>query len=141
MKIVAILKRTTGYQSYEPVGCRYTKKNKSCTPRQPVGGREKENKTGKDGLNMKSYGAREDEFSTRQRALLLQQAFEDMPSKIALFKRCFCGEASPRSAIKGHCLICNWGNHMAIRDCTADGCMLWQYRPFTDSKGKKSAAN
>lgn len=90
---------------------------------------------------MKSCDARENEFSSQERTRLLQQAFEDMPSKIGLFQRCFRGEASPRAAIKGQCLVCVWGDHAAIRNCTADACPLWEYRPFTDAKGGKPAEN
>lgn len=88
---------------------------------------------------MKSCDARESEFSSRQQAILLQQAFEDMPSKIGLFKRCFRGEASPRAAIKAQCLICNWGNHAAISNCTANACPIWRYRPFVRQNDKQKA--
>ncbi len=90
---------------------------------------------------MNSYDARESEFTSPQRTILLQQAFEDMPSKIGLFKRCFLAVASPRAAIKAQCLVCVWGDHAAIRNCSADACPLWEYRPFTDSKGRKPASN
>ncbi len=79
---------------------------------------------------MQSYDERESEYTSPQRAFLLRQVSEDMSSKIELFKRCFRAEASPRSAIKAQCLICLWGNHEAIRNCTADACPLWEYRPY-----------
>lgn len=141
MKIVAIQKNSWLSSRHEFVGCRYRKRKSQVHIVNRFADKKKKTKWDKEGLNMKSYGERESEFSTRQRALLLQQAFEDMPSKIALFKKCFLAEASPRSAIKGHCLICNWGNHAAIRNCSADACPLWQYRPFTDVKYRKPAAN
>lgn len=42
----------------------------------------------------------------------------------------FTGSASPRQAIKAHCLVCQGYDRNGIKNCTAHGCPLWQYRPF-----------
>lgn len=85
------------------------------------------------------YDERESEFNDPERVRMLQQASEDFPSKIGLFKRCFRGEASPRAAIKAQCVVCLWGDHDGIRECKAPACPLWMYRPFVNRKTEKSA--
>lgn len=44
--------------------------------------------------------------------------------------RAFSGSASPRAAIKAHCLACTGFDRLAVRNCTGWGCPLWKYRPF-----------
>lgn len=44
--------------------------------------------------------------------------------------RAFSGAASPRAAIKAHCLTCVGFNRSAVENCTGWSCPLWAYRPF-----------
>ena len=61
---------------------------------------------------------------------LLQDVSEEAPSKTALFRRVFEGTASPRQAIKAHCLECVWFDTKAITECTSTACPVWGFRPF-----------
>ena len=45
-------------------------------------------------------------------------------------ERAFSGKASPRQAIKAHCLTCVDFDRAAITDCRVHRCPLWAYRPF-----------
>ena len=40
------------------------------------------------------------------------------------------GKASPRAAIKAHCLECVGWNRQEVQLCTGTACPLWMYRPF-----------
>jgi hypothetical protein len=51
------------------------------------------------------------------------------PSKLKCFIRAYGGR-SPAAGIKAQCLDCTGCDVVAIRECTADGCPLWRYRPY-----------
>lgn len=54
----------------------------------------------------------------------------DVPPKYRkLYARAIAGLASPRAAIKLHCIhCCGWQRAEAVA-CTATGCPLFRYRP------------
>ena len=70
------------------------------------------------------------EFSDAKRNRMMQAVSEDAPSRANVFRRAYAGQASPRQAIKAHCLECCWMEQSAITECTATGCPLWNYRPY-----------
>lgn len=43
-------------------------------------------------------------------------------------------KASPRKAIQSYCLQCMGYFRDEITSCTAEGCALWEYRPYQDKK-------
>lgn len=47
-----------------------------------------------------------------------------------LFDRCIDGQASPREAIKMHCLECWAYVRHETATCDNVGCPLWTYRPY-----------
>lgn len=51
------------------------------------------------------------------------------PSKARAFIRAYDGK-SPAAGIKAQCLDCVGCDVSAIRECTADACPLWRYRPY-----------
>jgi hypothetical protein len=58
-----------------------------------------------------------------------------------ILSRAIYGQASPRSAIKAHCLECNGFDRQAITDCTGYACPLWHFRPYqTPRKVSKPSA-
>lgn len=46
------------------------------------------------------------------------------------FKRSYARKASPRTAIKAFCLECVGFDRVAVAECAAYACPLWNYRPF-----------
>ncbi len=70
------------------------------------------------------------EFGDAKRDRMMQSIQTDAPSKAGLFRRVFSGKASPRQAIKAQCLHCCWMSEVAIRECTATACPLWNFRPY-----------
>ena len=64
------------------------------------------------------------------RALMLQQVSEDSPARLGHFEAVYASRASPRRAIKAKCLECCWMDSVAIRECEAAQCPLWEFRPF-----------
>ena len=50
----------------------------------------------------------------------------------ALYDRAASGQASPRQAIKSHCLECVCWQRKEISLCSALACPLYLYRPFQD---------
>ena len=58
---------------------------------------------------------------------------DDSPVMYAgIVKRAYRGSASPRVAIKAFCLQCVGYLREDVRNCTADGCPLHEYRPYQD---------
>ena len=49
-------------------------------------------------------------------------------------QRAFDGKASPREAIKAHCLVCVGYVREHIAQCTGYSCPLWAFRPFQDGQ-------
>jgi hypothetical protein len=47
-----------------------------------------------------------------------------------LVRRCWCGMASPRQAIKAQCLDCQGEDRQAVASCGDRCCPLWRFRPF-----------
>jgi len=47
------------------------------------------------------------------------------------------GTASPRSAIKAHCLVCVGYKRDEVTHCTGFSCPLWAYRPYQNKGGEK----
>lgn len=78
---------------------------------------------------------RDSEFSDLKQAGMMRQVSEDAPSKAGIFRRVYGGKATPRMAIKAHCLECCWMDEAAIRECTATECPLWSFRPYRAKKG------
>jgi hypothetical protein len=70
------------------------------------------------------------EFSARKRAERLATVQSAAPSKTPLFLRVYEGKASPREAIKAHCLECVAFIETEVRDCTSPACPLFGFRPF-----------
>ena len=58
---------------------------------------------------------------------------ENAPSKVTPFKRAYSG-TSPSAGIKAQCLDCAGCDMQIIRECTADGCPLWVYRPYQEKE-------
>ena len=81
--------------------------------------------------------APQNEFGDRSRQKRLQAVSEDSPCRVALFRRVYSGEASPRECIKAFCLECCWFDEAAIRECTATACPLWNLRPFVQREGQE----
>jgi hypothetical protein len=57
-----------------------------------------------------------------------------------LFARCWAGQASPRAAIKAFCAECVAFDRAAVRDCGAEACALWRYRPYQRAAGRERIA-
>jgi hypothetical protein len=70
-----------------------------------------------------------DGFIGQKRTNKLQSIAKYAPSKVGLFERVFCGEASPRQAIKAFCSECVGFDQSEIENCTATDCPLYAYRP------------
>lgn len=51
------------------------------------------------------------------------------PAKVTPFIRAYGGK-SPAAGIKAQCLDCTGCDVTAIRECTADACPIWRYRPY-----------
>jgi hypothetical protein len=51
-----------------------------------------------------------------------------------LAKRVFSGR-SRGAAVKLACLQCVCWQRNEVRDCTIEGCALWQYRPYQNNEG------
>lgn len=47
-----------------------------------------------------------------------------------LVERATSGEASPRSAVKAHCLVCVGFVREEVTRCAVHRCPLWRYRPY-----------
>lgn len=71
------------------------------------------------------------DFGDVKRRQLLESVARDAPGKLGLFRRVFSGQASPRLAIKAKCLECCWMDERAIRECSAQACPCWGFRPYT----------
>jgi hypothetical protein len=82
---------------------------------------------------------RPSEFGDPKRALMVRQVLEDAPGKAGVFRKVYSGTASPRQAIKAKCLECCWMDEAGIRECTATGCPLFDFRPYQSSKRKEGA--
>lgn len=52
-----------------------------------------------------------------------------------LFERCWVGKTSPRSSIKAFCLECVGFERLAVTECAAYACPLWNLRPFQKKIG------
>ena len=50
------------------------------------------------------------------------------------YLRTATGNASPREAIKAHCLECCGWDRAEVSRCTGLACPLWCYRPFVRGK-------
>lgn len=62
------------------------------------------------------------------------RAIEKAPASCkGALSRAFSGHASPRDAIKAHCLTCTGFDRSAVRNCTAYACALHFYRPFQET--------
>ena len=66
---------------------------------------------------------------TEKRARRLQWLVDNAPSKRSVFERAYAGR-SMRAGITAFCLDCQGVDVAGIRDCTADACPLWSYRPY-----------
>lgn len=58
---------------------------------------------------------------------------ENAPAKLSPFLRAYGGK-SPAAGIKAQCLDCTGCDVEAVRQCTADACPLWAYRPYRPGK-------
>ena len=79
---------------------------------------------------------------TLKREQFLYWVGKDGPGRVKTFKAAFSGKASPRMAIKAHCLECCWMDSVAIRECCSPACPLWEYRPYQkrrETNGKSKA--
>ncbi len=54
-------------------------------------------------------------------------------------ERALAGTASPRSAIKAHCLTCSGFDRAEVAACTVWRCALHPYRPFQPGGGPEVA--
>lgn len=70
------------------------------------------------------------------------------PKRQKLVKSLYQGVASPRMAIKAHCLECVGEDLDALRECADNCCPLFQFRPFrkcpagtTKNKNQNAATN
>ena len=75
------------------------------------------------------------EFGDAKRDKMMRQVSKDASGKVALFRRVYSGQSSPREAIKAQCLHCCWMDEEGITECTATGCPLWNFRPFQGKGG------
>jgi len=57
------------------------------------------------------------------------------PSARRTLAKALEGKASPRAAIKAHCLLCVNFDRQAVRACPVLRCALWHYRPFAEGGG------
>ena len=53
------------------------------------------------------------------------------------YLRSACGTASPRGAIKAHCMECVCWDRTEVTACTALACPLYPYRPFQVVRSSK----
>ena len=61
----------------------------------------------------------------------VERRADKMPvSARRVYIRAVRGKASPRAAIKAHCLECMGWERQGITECTGWACPLWAYRPF-----------
>ena len=59
-----------------------------------------------------------------------------------ILTKAITGKACPRAAIRAQCGECAGFDRDAIRECTADACPLWMYRPFrNDPKPSQGSEN
>jgi len=63
-----------------------------------------------------------------KRAERLRAVQRDAPRYLPTFKRAYEG-VSRQAAIKAFCIECNGYDPVAVKDCTAPACPLWEYRP------------
>lgn len=62
------------------------------------------------------------------------QRLETCPvSARTLLTRCWSKNASPRQAIKAFCHECQGYDRLAITQCSAPACPLYEYRPYQRS--------
>ncbi len=59
------------------------------------------------------------------------------PTKLTPFIRAYSGK-SPAAGIKAQCLDCTGCDVLAIRECLADGCPIWAYRPYRHARQNKT---
>lgn len=57
-----------------------------------------------------------------------------------LFQRCLNKEASPRQAIKMHCLTCVGFETNDVANCRVERCPLHCYRPYQKASSDQNAA-
>jgi hypothetical protein len=74
---------------------------------------------------------------TEKRARRIQWLSDNAPKKKTLFERAYVGR-SMKAGIKAFCLDCQGVDVAAVRDCTADACPLWAYRPYRVKRQQKS---
>lgn len=79
---------------------------------------------------------RDSDFQTRKRAERIESMAKEGHRFVKLFKRVYSGKASPRQAIRAHCLDCVCFDIDAIRNCTAPACPLYGYRPYAKRRVK-----
>ena len=66
----------------------------------------------------------------------VERRAKDMPSLYrGGYLRAVTGRASPREAIKAHCLECVGWERGQVVNCTGSACPLWRYRPFAGEQG------
>ena len=73
---------------------------------------------------------RPSKFGDPKRDRMVQKVTDDAPGKANLFRRVYAGHASPRQAIKAHCLMCCGLSEREIRNCTMTACPCWSFRPY-----------
>jgi hypothetical protein len=68
---------------------------------------------------------------TEEQKMSIDKRMSDVPIKYKkLYKRCISGQASPRMAIKMHCLECwGWQNKETMA-CDNAACPLFNHRPY-----------
>ncbi len=77
---------------------------------------------------------RDSDFEARKRAERVADIAEDAPRFVKLFLRVYSGKASPREAIRAHCLECIGFEVAAVKDCGAPACPLYEYRPYQEER-------
>ncbi len=61
---------------------------------------------------------------------------EHAPAKVSPFIRAYAGK-SPAAGIKAQCLDCVGCDVVAIRECTADACSIFAYRPYQKKRTRR----
>lgn len=81
-----------------------------------------------------------DGLDPSRRSAVLRRAAQVPESARTLYLRAVLGQASPRQAIKSHCLECACCDRAAIAECSGLACPLWTYRPFQPDGDRETGA-
>ena len=63
-----------------------------------------------------------------------------LPMYRGVIRAALQGSASPRQAIKAHCLTCTNYQREEVKRCPVVVCPLWRYRPYQTAEGEEAEA-